>query len=168
MNGRVWKSAVQLVLLLLLQVVALGGIHLFGYATPIVIAWLPMHTPRRSPHIPRLLWAFAMGLLFDMFSNTMGMGMATCTLMAMLQPMLLEAFTPRNAPDDMLPSPYTMGTMRYLLYTLVTMLLFHAVFYALDAFTLTNWRLTALGSMAAALVATLLVALLQWAIGRRK
>lgn len=168
MNERIWKCLWQLVLLLLLQEVLLNNIHLFGYATPIVIAWLPMHAPRRTPPIPRLLWAFAMGLLFDMFSNTMGMGMASCTLMAMLQPPLLEAFTPRNAADDMAPSPDTMGTGRYVAYTLVTMLIFHIVFYALDAFTLTNWQLTALGAVSAGLLATLLVALLQWAIGGRK
>lgn len=167
MSARIWKDLGRTVLLLLVQVVLLNSIHLLGYATPFIIAYLPMHAARRTPRIPLLLWAFCTGFLSDVLSNTVGMGMAACTFAAMAQPSLLEVFAPRNADDDMVPSLRAMGTWRYLFYTLCTMLLFHAVFYALDAFTLTNWRLTVAGALAATLAATLLSMLLHLATTRR-
>lgn len=153
--------------ILLLQLLLLNHIHVLGYISPVLIGWLAMSFPRGSSRVALLLWGFAVGAVYDVFSNTLGMGMATATLCAMAQPALLQLYAPRDAADDMAPSFRTMTpsfrTMtpyRFSLYAATTMLLFHAVYYALDALMLRNWRLTllAVGVGAALGLAIILIA----------
>lgn len=159
MSTRLLHLFWKLLAVLAVQLLLLNALHLMGYATPLIIACVTLNIERQTPRIPILLWGFATGFLFDIFSNTTGIGMATCTLVAMMQPTLLHWHMPRNAEDEILPSFRSMGTPRYLLYIFSTMLLCHAVFYALDAFTLANWRLTLTAIAVGTLVATLIVAI---------
>lgn len=145
MSTTIFNRCIRMILLLVVQLVVMNHIHLLGYGTPIVIGCLTMKFHRNASRTGLLLWGFATGLLYDIFSNTMGMGMASCTLLAMLQPALLHLYMPRDAADDLRPSMHSMGRVRYLTYALTTLLLFHITFYALDAFTIANWQLTLLG-----------------------
>lgn len=154
---RFWR----LLLLLLVQLLLLNHIHLFGYATPVVLAYMTIPFRRGASRIGLLLWGFVTGLLYDVFSNTMGLGMSTCTLLAMLQPLLLSLFVPNEAPEDIQPSVKTMGTRQFLLYAFFTMLVFHIVFYALDAFTLRNWQVTLMAIACSTLMAFLFVLFVQ-------
>jgi rod shape-determining protein MreD len=148
-------------LILGVQLLLLNHIHLFGYATPVVLAYLTLTMRRGTSRVAMLLWGFCIGLLYDMASNTMGMAMATCTLLAMLQPVLLKLFAPADAPEDMRPTMRSMGARPYLLYALFTMLLFHIVFYALDAFTLSNWPVTLMAIGCSTVMAFLFVVIVQ-------
>lgn len=134
-----------MLLLLVAQLAVLNHVHLMGYGTPILIVYLTMKFHRKSSRIELLLWGFAIGMVFDMFSNTVGIGMASCTLLAMIQPALLNLFVPHDQEDDFVPSMRSMGVSRYLFYTYITLLVFHIVFYALDAFTLAHIQQTLIG-----------------------
>ena len=61
----------------------------------------------------------------------------------------------------MVPSMHTMGAHRYILYAFFTMLIFHVVFYALDAFTLSNWPLTLMAMGIGGLMAFIIVVFAQ-------
>lgn len=151
----------RMFLVLLVQLILLNNIHLFGYVSPVIIAFVTMNFRRGSSRMGLLLWGFITGFLYDLFSNTMGMGMFTATLLAMLQPFLLSLFTPRDAAEDMLPSMYEMGMHRYLLYTFFSMLLFHVVYYLLDAFMLSNLWLTLVAIGTGTLFSFFILALFQ-------
>jgi len=142
MNNMFLRHVLQFVAILLLQLLLLNHLHVLGYICPVVLAWMTMGFARNSSRIALLLWGFFIGLCYDVFSNTLGIGMAAATLCGMVQPWLLSLFIPRDAADDMLPSIRSMTFHRYLCYVLATMLVFHAAFYCLDAFMLRNWRLT--------------------------
>ena len=154
-----FHRAFRMVLLLAVQLLVMNHIHLFGYGTPLLLAGLTLKFHRGTSRISLLLWGFVMGMFYDMFSNTTGMGMATCTLLSMMQPFLLNLFTPREASAELRPSFLTIGQINYILYVLLTMLIFHAVFYALDAFTISNWILTLTGISTGTLIATMLMVL---------
>ena len=168
MSTKLMHTFWKLLAVLAVQLLLLNRLHLFSYATPVIMAYVTMNIERQTPRIPLLLWGCATGFLFDLFSNTMGMGMASCTLTAMFQPALVEAFLPRNATEEFKPSIDAMGIGRYLIYTLTTMLLFHLVFYALDAFTLSHWILTLTAIASGTLVATVLVICLEALTHRSK
>lgn len=149
--------------LLLLQLLLLNHIHVLGYICPVVIAALLLGFERGSNRIGLLVWGFSIGLVYDLFSNTQGMGMAASTLCAMLQPTLLQVCSPRDVSDDFVPSIRSMTLHRYVLYAASMMLIFHTVFYVLDAFLLRNWQLSLLAigiSSALALLLVLLSALI--------
>lgn len=157
MTSTIIQRLIRFVVILVVQLAVLNHIHLFGYATPLVMAYLTMVFHRGASRIGLLLWGFAVGMVYDVFSNTIGMGMASCTLLAMVQPSLQNLFMPRDAAADMRPSFRTMGPARYIGYVFLTMLLFHTVFYALDALTLHNWMLTLVGIGGGTLISVVLI-----------
>ena len=83
---RLWK----MVIVLLLQLIILNHVHVLTYATPVIIAYVTMNFQRGASRVGLLLWGFVTGLLYDVFSNTMGLGMCSATLLAMMQPLLLS------------------------------------------------------------------------------
>ena len=143
-------------ILLFLQVLILNQVHLLGYITPLMIGYMVVCFRRGTSRVGMLLWGFATGLAFDMFSNTAGMGSSAMTLIAMMQPSLLTLFAPRDAAEDFTPTFRTLGFWTYLLYVFTLMLVLHGVFYILDAFTLANWQMTLLSIGGGTLMATII------------
>ena len=147
----------RLLVILFFQVLVFNQIHLFGYITPLMIGYMIVCFHRNTSRTTTLLWGFATGLLFDMFSNTAGMAAAACTLAAMIQQPLLNVMTPHDTGNEMTPSFSTLGFWNYMFYVLVLMLVLHTAFYLLDAFTLANWKLTTLSIICSSLFATITI-----------
>lgn len=156
MSSTFFTRLSRLLLLLFSQVLILNQVHLMGYITPLMIGYMVVCFRQGSSRVGMLLWAFATGLAFDMFSNTAGMGSASMTLIAMMQPSLITLFAPRDAAEDFIPTLRTLGFWTYLLYVFILMLVLHGMFYLLDAFTLANWRLTLLSIGGSTLMATII------------
>lgn len=156
MNSTFFIRLLRLTILLILQILVFNNIHLMGYATPLLIGYMLLCFERGSSRIGLLLWGFVIGIVFDVFSNTAGMASASCTLLAMMQPKLMQMFLPRDADEDYKPSLSSMGFWKYLLYAFLGMLILHATFYALDAFTINDWQLTLIAIGSSAALATLL------------
>ena len=133
---------IRMIVVLFIQILIFNNIHIAGYITPLFIGYMLIPFNKGAGRIELLIWGFITGLIFDMFSNTAGMGAASCTLLAMLQPGLVNLFTPRDAADNFTPGFRTMGVWGFTCYCLLSMLVLHGLFYALDAFMLQDWLLT--------------------------
>ena len=74
-----------------------------------------------------------------MFSNTPGLAAASTTLLAVLQPYILEPFIPRDSEENLKPGMRTLGIGRFIYYTVFMVFLYNLVFFSLEAFTFFNW-----------------------------
>lgn len=142
MNYDYVKRLVRMIVVLIAQVLLLNHMHLLGYATPIFLGYMIMPFKRGTNRVELLFWGFFTGLIFDMFSNTAGMGAGSLTLLAMMQPSLLNLFVPNDAAEDFAPTIRVIGFWKYTLYSLMGMSIVNVMFYALDAFSIANWQLT--------------------------
>lgn len=116
------------------QMLVFNHIHLFGYATPLPVVYLLLLFPRNTERWSILLWGFACGLLSDMVSLSLGVGMASLTLVAFLQPPLLQLMLPKDALEDMQPGYDTMGFWGYVRYAFLLTLLFVVTYFLLQVF----------------------------------
>ena len=148
-------------MILIIQLVVLNSIHLFGYATPLLIGYVIIRCRCSSGRIPMMILGFATGLVFDLFSNTMGMASAGMTLLAFVQPYLLNAFMPKDETEKFLPTVRTMGLMSYFLYASASFLVLHCAFYILEAFSITNIWLTLGAIVVGTLTASVLTLLIE-------
>ena len=155
-------------ILLLFQVLVFNQVHLLGYITPLVIGYMLVCFHRGTSRVSLLLWGFTIGILFDMFSNTAGMGAASCTLVAMVQPILLDFFLPRDAAEDFTPSLQTIGFWSYSLYVLILMFILHGAFYLLDAFMLADWPLTLISIAGGTVLTTILTIFIELLVRSHK
>lgn len=155
------RNIIFIVVLLLVQTLVLNHVRLFGCATPLLIVYFALTIHRGQARWASLLWCFAAGLLADIFSNTPGVTSASMTLIALLQPYLLELFVPRDSADDMRPSPLTLGMGKYANYTIVLVAVFTLTFFSLEAFNFYNWMQWLSNFIGSAVLTTLLILVIE-------
>lgn len=149
------KRIALFLVFVLAQSLVLGGIHLFNCATPLLYVYFVMMFPRNYPKWALLLWSFTMGLLIDVLFNTPGLAAASLTLIAAIQPYLLEAFTTQDSPENLEPTLKTLGWEKYTVYAVMTVLIFCIVIYSLEMFSFFNllhWAMCVIGSTLITLV----------------
>ena len=142
---RLW----MFIILLLVQVLILGGVHLFNCATPLVYVWFVTLFPRNYPKWVILVTSFALGLAIDVCYNTPGLAASTMTLMAVIQPYYFELFIPRDSADNVEPTMKLLGAGKYAFYLGVMVTLYCLVFFTLEMFSFFNlmhWVLCIVGS----------------------
>ncbi len=160
MNIDLLKRLWLFIILLLAQALVLNHIHLFGFATPLLYIYFVSSFKRNYPKWALLVWSFIMGLSVDIFSNTPGVAATSMTLLALLQPYVLELFMQRESDEDIQPSIFTFGLMRYLYYTLLLTFIYCVVFFTVETFTFFNWLqwiLSVAGSMLLSVVLIVVV-----------
>jgi rod shape-determining protein MreD len=136
-------------LFFLAQVVVLGRIHLFHYATPLLYVYFVAMFPRNHAKWAVLVWSFLLGLLIDIFTNTPGLAAASLTVIAAIQPYYLELYVPRDSAENLQPAMKTLGPLKFVYYILPLVLLYCVLFYSLEMFTFFNalyWLLCVAGS----------------------
>ena len=144
------KRAVLFVAFVLAQALVLGRIHLFHYATPLLYVYFVTLFPRNYPKWGVLTWAFVMGLVVDMFSNTPGLAAASLTAVAAIQPYFFALFVPRDAAETLEPSLLNLGPTKYSYYVVTLVTIYCLLFFTLEMFNFDNlleWLMSVVGSI---------------------
>lgn len=144
--------------LMLVQALVLNHVHLFGVATPLLYVYFAISFRRGTPRWAMLVWSFLLGLSIDVFSNTPGLAAASMTLVAAIQPYLLELFIQRGDDDEVLPSILVFGLGKFTLFAFILTFVFCLVFFTLESFTFFNW-IQWLMNMGTSVLLTLLLVL---------
>lgn len=152
--------------LVLLQVLILNQMHVNGYATPFFYIYFILKFNSKISRNSLMLWAFALGLTVDIFSNTPGMNAAACVCMAFLRTPLLRLVTLRDVDDAFRPGIKTLGVAVFFRYTLLTCGLFCSILLLIDTFSFFN-LLVLFFKVLTSTLATILCVFCAELIGRR-
>lgn len=153
---------------LLLQVLVLDRIHLFGYATPYLFIFLILISDVKTNPAERMLWAFSMGLVTDLFSSTPGMHAASATLLAAIQPWLLGLFVSMDRREQFVPGLESMNSRQYFLFLTVGTLVHHIVYFILKTFSFQDWSVLILRIGASTLLTVVLMAVCEYVFRVKK
>ena len=140
MSVEFFKRLGWFVVLCLVQVLILNHIHLFNVAIPLLYVYFTITFHRGTPKWMILLWSFALGLAIDVFSNTPGLASGSLTLIAAIQPFLLELFLPRDSAENLEVSVSTLGLGKFVIFCVILLLVYCLVFFAMEAFSFYNWQ----------------------------
>ena len=121
------------------QILILNHIRLFGLATPLLFVYFVITFQRNTPKWAILLWSFAMGLAIDVFTNTPGLSAGSLTLIAAIQPYMLELFVPRDSAENLEVSAASLGLGKFMTFSTILTAIFALVFFALEFFSFYNW-----------------------------
>ena len=124
-----------LVGLALLQVLILNNVHIAGYATPFLYVYLILKFESGISHNVLMLWAFALGLVVDVFSDTPGLNVSSTVLLAFVRPFYLRLFLSRDVLESIVPSVRTMWTSSFLKYLFACLLTHHFMLLVLEFFS---------------------------------
>lgn len=129
-------------LLLLLQVLVFNHIHFLDYGTPLVYVFFLCTLTSKTPRWVFLTTTFAIGLIIDIFNNTLGMAAASFCATGFIAPLLMPLFTPPDKEKDDLwtPTASAMEWKRFLYYTFCLVTINTVLFTLIEAFTFSNWH----------------------------
>lgn len=125
----------QMLCLLALQVLFLNHICILGYATPLIPVAFLLYFPKNTSRVGLLLWAFLMGIITDIFSNTPGINAASLTFVAMARPFLLRFLVTKDVAEDMVPNFRTLGKWGHVRFILFMVALHHFIYFLLESFS---------------------------------
>ncbi|MCF0235718.1 MAG: rod shape-determining protein MreD [Bacteroidaceae bacterium] len=124
-----------LILLVALQVLVFNHIHLFGHATPMPYIYLLLLFSSHTPRWVYVVVGFALGLVVDIFSTTLGAAAATTTLIGLLTPRALGLFSPDDKrEEDFEPSARTMQWAGFMKFAALLTLVQTTVFFTIECF----------------------------------
>ncbi len=158
---KVIRLLLTFVILALIQALVLNRITLFGCATPLLYVYFIIPTRRNFPKWTILTCGFIMGLCMDIFTNTPGVAAASLTCLAFVQPLLLNMFLQKDSPDDLLPSFKSLGTMKYISYTFLCVLIYCLLFFSIETFSFFNWQQWLLDIGGSTLLTVLIVIIIE-------
>jgi len=129
----IFRSALRLVALVLLQVMILDNVQMGGFINPYPYIYLVLVLPVTIGRIWLLLIGFALGLVMDMFSGTGGMHAAATTLIAYYRPLLLKAQSPREGFElNAVPNIRLFGIGWFVGYAALLTLMHHFALFILE------------------------------------
>ena len=138
----VLQNIIRFILLVLLQVLVLNNIQFLGYINPYLYILIILALPVQMPRWLSLILAFGLGLIIDVFSNTLGMHAFATVLVAFLRNGIIKLFTSIEEGNNPTPSFYTFGVSAYVKYVVVLVLIHHTTLFILEAFSFTNFWIT--------------------------
>lgn len=121
------------------QVLILNHVHLFDVATPLLYVYFAITFRRGFPKWIMLLSCFLLGLVIDIFSSTPGLAAGCMTLVAFVQPYVLETVVPRDSAADLEVSLKLLGTNKFCFLSSVITVFFCLLFFAVEAFSFFDW-----------------------------
>ncbi|MGP1421553.1 MAG: rod shape-determining protein MreD [Tannerella sp.] len=130
------KISVSFIVFVALQVLVLSHIHLFHLVTPFLYLYIILKIPLNLSRVQVLWIAFLTGLTIDIFSNTLGMHTAACTLIGLVRNPLLTALTDRDIHESATPSYTTLGVGAFMKYTLGITLIHHLTLFLIESVSL--------------------------------
>ncbi len=124
--------------MVLLQVLILNNIHLAGYATPFLYIYPILKMESTTSRNELMAWAFCLGLIVDLFSDTLGMNVIAMVWLAFMRPLFLRLFVQRDKLEALLPGVVTMEMLPFLKYVTVSVLLHQLVLFGVEYFSLAH------------------------------
>ncbi len=138
MNKTIIYNFLRFFLLVLIQVVLLKNIIIYNLNIPFLYILFIFLLPFKTPKWLLFLLSFLIGLLVDVFSNTLGLHAAACTVIAFLR-ILYISVTVQNDSLETETTPHlsTMGFRWFFFYALLLTFAHHFCLYMFEVFDIT-------------------------------
>ncbi len=164
MIGNVLVIIFRIIIFILLQVTIIKQLDLGAYLNPFLYVICILILPIEMNKGWVMLIAFAVGLVIDMFYNTMGMNASACVFMAYCRPRVLQLYSPKGEYEPTASATIqSLGLNWVISYYGTLVLLHHLMLFFLEALTFSYFFQTlakAIVSSAATLLLIILALLL--------
>lgn len=153
----VLKLIILFVGLLVAQILVLSNIQFLGFINPYIYLLFILSLPARMPRFIVLLLGFALGLVVDAFSNTMGMHAFATTLLAYARHFVTNLFISLDEGSNPMPSFRSFGVGAYVKYVVTLVFLHHAALFILESFSFQHVWLILLKVIFSTIVSVLVI-----------
>lgn len=155
------RNIIQFVILFFLLVLAqaiCSKICLFNVAVPIIFIYFIIRLPLSLGVNWLMTLSFFIGLVIDIFNNSPGMNALSCVILAISKRPVFRLYFPREDDiTDTIPSIDSLGLSVYFRFMSSLTLIYCALLFGIQAFSLMNIGLTLLRIAASSLLSIILI-----------
>ena len=135
MINRIPRNIWRFITLVLVQVFIFNNIEYSNWVIPYIYILFILLLPFETPKWALLLSGFFLGLIIDIFSETLGMHAAATTFMAYLRPVSLSIFSPRDGYESgSFPRIHYYGFYWFIKYSAVLIFAHHLFLFSVEIF----------------------------------
>lgn len=160
------KYVVMFFSLVLVQVLIFNQVQFSGFFNPYVyllfIILLPLSTPRYAV----LILAFVLGLIIDVFSNSLGVHSAATVFAAYVRPLVIRIISNREDDKSDYPGLNQNKLAWFINYVLIMVLLHHTILFYLEVYTFANFLNTLYRVILSSLFSIIIIVLSQFLVFR--
>lgn len=129
------KQLGRYVVIMLLQVLLFDQLQLWGVCHPYIYILCLLMLPITLPHNVEMLIGAVVGLIMDIFCNSLGVHMAACILLMFIRPYLLGAIVNDKERLNEQISLRAIGMEALLKYVIILVLIHHLTVFSLAAWS---------------------------------
>jgi len=130
------KVLIYFVLFILIQVLILNNVLVFRIATPFLYLFIIVKIPVNVSRSYVIAISFLVGIVIDVFSNTLGMHAAACSLIGMIRNPLIYTFSVKELAEDATPSYHSLGVGAFIKYVVSLVVLHHVTLFLIESISL--------------------------------
>ena len=162
------KNIIRFVVLILVQILIFNNIKIGGYIVPYVYVLFILLLPFQTPAWITLSLGFIMGLIIDIFSETLGMHAAATVFISFIRPFVLSYFAPRDGyQPGTYPRVLYYGLPWFIKYALILVLAHHLLLFYIEMFKFQDFFATFLRVMLSTFFSLTIIVISQFFIFRK-
>jgi hypothetical protein len=163
------RHIMRFILLVGAQGLILKNVEPGPFINPFLYVLFLIQLPFETPAWLVLIISFVLGYFIDLFYGTIGMHMATCTLIGFLRPKILGFMAPRDGYDfGTHPTIQDMGRAWFLTYAIIIIVIHHFILFYLEMFSFRDFFTTLFRVIVSSAATLLLVVVTQFLFYRQK
>lgn len=169
MNKIIFNNFFRFFVLVFIQVVLLKNISLYNLNTPLFYILFIFLLPFNTPNWLLFFLSFTIGLTIDIFSDTLGLNAAACTIMAFLRIFYIGITVQNYSPDtEITPNLSTMGFRWFFFYVLILTFLHHFCLFFLEVFDFTALLSILLRAIYSTVITLILIFIAEFLVFQKK
>jgi rod shape-determining protein MreD len=151
------KQFGRYIIVMLLQILLFDQLQLWGACHPYIYVLCLLMMPITLPHSADMIIGAVVGLIMDVFCNSMGVHTASCILLMFVRPYLLGAIINDKDRLNEQISLRTVGMEAFIKYTVILVLIHHLTVFSLAAWSWSHIGFVLLETLISSIVTILII-----------
>lgn len=161
------KYSVMFIVLVLIQVAILNQIEFSGYVNPYLYVLFILLLPVNAPRYVVLLSAFFIGIVIDLFTDSMGIHAAAAVFIAYIRPSVIRIISVHDEDTEEYPGLQKNRFSWFLTYTSIIVFAHHFILFYLQVLSLKCFFTTFLRVLISSFFTIFIIVLSQFIIFRK-
>jgi len=158
------KYGIMFILLVLVQVLILSQVQFNGFFNPYVYILFVILFPLNAPRWSALVFAFLLGLVIDIFSNTLGVHSAATVVIAYIRPFILRLISNRDDDRSDYPGLSQNNPGWFFTYVFLMVFVHHFFLFYLEVYTFSHFFISLLRVFLSTIFSVIVIILSQFLI----
>ena len=160
------KYALMFVSLVLVQVLIFNQVQFGGFFNPYVYVLFIMLLPLSTPRYAILLLGFFLGLVIDVFSNSLGIHSAATVFIAYFRPLAIRVISNREDDRSDYPGLRQNSLIWFVRYAAIMVVVNHILLFYIEVFTFANFFNTIYRALISSVFSIIVIVLSQFLVFR--